>query len=101
MYKSSLFPLIVPVDAAVAAGTGWGWLWSEGLSHVAFVVRVAAFIVEGAAGAEGMYFFAAAGEQMALMLQHDDALLGFHILLFHCSLWIYCFFFLCLRSLGV
>ena len=69
---------------------------SEGLSHGAFVVFVAAFIVEGAAAAEGTYF--AAGEQVMLMLQHDDALLGFHILLFHCSLWINCFFFLCLRS---
>ena len=39
----------VPVDAAVAAGAGGGWLWSVGLSHVAFVVLVAAFIVEGAA----------------------------------------------------
>ena len=64
---------------------------SEGLSHGAFVVFVAAFIVEGAAAAEGTYF--AAGEQVMLMLQHDDALLGFHILLFHCSLWINCFFF--------
>ncbi len=51
-----------------------------GLSHVAFVVLVAAFIVEGAATAEGTYFVAA-GEQVMLMLQHDDALLGFHIFL--------------------
>ena len=60
-----------------------GWLWSVGLSHGAFVVLVAALIVEGAAAAEGMYF-AAGLQQMALMLQHDDALRGFHILLFHC-----------------
>ena len=56
---------------------------SEGLSHVAIVVLVAAFIVEGAAAAEGTYF--AAGEQVMLMLQHDDALLGFDVcFLVHC-----------------
>ena len=41
---------------------------SEGLSHGAFVVLVAAFIVEGAAAAEGLYFVAAAGEQVMLMI---------------------------------
>ena len=54
------------------------------LSHVAFVVLVAAAVVEGAAAAEGTYF--AAGEQMALMLQHDDALLGVSYISFlYCS----------------
>ena len=62
---------------------------SEGLSHVAIVFLVAAFIVEGAGAAEGLYFVAA-GEQVMLMLQHNDALLGFDVcFLVHCfvSFW--------------
>ena len=42
---------------------------SEGLSCSFVVVFVAAAVVEVAA-TEGLYFFAAAGEQVMLMLQH-------------------------------
>ena len=67
------------------------------LSHWPVVALVAVDVFEGTAAAEGLYLFAAGLQQVRLVLQHDDALRGLHILfLLHIASISYCFYFILL-----